>query len=50
MANRSEDALIIGKGGEGKSRIGRSQKEYLVIILNSGSLQKLENKNTTKSS
>ena len=34
--------LIIGKGGEGKSRIGRILKRIFGHNMNSGSLQKLE--------
>ena len=37
--------LIIGKGGEGKSRIGRIFKRIFGHNMNSGSLQKLETDN-----
>ncbi len=43
-SNRGQKMLlIIGKGGEGKSRIGRVLKRIFGHNMNSGSLQKLEN-------
>lgn len=42
-SNRGQKMLlIIGKGGEGKSRIGRILKRIFGHNMNSGSLQKLE--------